>query len=253
MIRNILMVLVLLVTSYVTAQNEVLFNRATESYNAGEFQKAIEYYQKIIDNGKHSAELYFNMANAYYKRDEIGPSIYYYEKALLLKPNDPEILNNLGYAQNMRLDAIDKVPESAMTRFYNSVVGKFSFDQWAHFAVAMILLFVLAYLAYYLLRIAIQKRISFIISMFALLLCLVGITFAYLQYNAFTSNNPAIIFDREVVITSEPNKSSERIFTLHEGTKVNIEEELNDWMKIKIADGQTGWLPKETLKLLKDF
>lgn len=253
MIRNILIALVLLVSTHLTAQNEVLFNRATASYNAGEYQKAIDYYKEIIDNGKHSAELYFNMGNAYYKLEEVGPSIYFYEKALLLKPNDAEILNNLGYAQNMRLDAIDQIPESAMARFYNATIAKLSFDQWAYFAVAMVFLFVLAYIAYYLFRIAIQKRISFIISMVALLFCLAAISFAYMQYNAFKSINPAIIFDREVVITSEPNKSSERIFTLHEGTKVNVEEELNDWIKIKIADGQTGWLPKETLRLLKKF
>jgi tetratricopeptide (TPR) repeat protein len=251
--KNIVVLFVLFFTIGATAQNEVLFTRATDSYNAGEFEKAIEYYQRIIDNGKHSAELYFNMANAYYKRDEIGPSIYYYEKALLLKPNDPEILNNLGYAQNMRLDAIDTIPESAMTRFYNTVVGKFSFDQWAYFSVAMIFLFVLAYLAYYLLKIAIQKRISFTISMLALLLCIAALCFAYLQYDAYKSNNPAIIFEREVAITSEPNERSERIFTLHEGTKVNVLEELNNWMKIKIEDGQTGWLPSENLKLLKAF
>ena len=253
MIRNILVFFILLVVSSTSAQNEVLFNRATESYNSGDYEKAIEYYQKIIENGKHSAELYFNIANTYYKQNEIGPSVYYYEKALLLKPNDPEIINNLGYAQNTRLDAIENIPKSAMKRLYNVIVGKLSFDQWAYFAIAMILLFVFSYLAYYILYVALQKRISFIISMSALFLCVVSVTFAYLQYNNYKSNNPAIIYEREVVITSEPNKSSERIFTLHEGTKVNVEEELNDWIKIKIADGQTGWLPKETLKLLKDF
>lgn len=251
MIKNSIVILIFFFVSGLLAQNEVLFSKATDSYNAGDYGKAIEYYQRIIDNGKHSAELYFNMANAHYKRDEIGPSIYYYEKALLLKPNDSEILNNLSYAQNMRLDAIDTLPESAMTRFYNAFIGNFSFDQWAYFGVAMIIIFVLAYLAYYLLNNTLQKRFSFIVSIFALLLCVSSLSFAYLQYNAFNSDNPAIIFEREVVVTSEPNERSERIFTLHEGTKVNVLEELNDWMKIKIVDGQTGWIPSENLKLLK--
>jgi len=251
--KRILIILTFLFVSGLFAQNEVLFSRATDSYNAGDYEKAIEYYEKIIANGKHSAELYFNLGNAYYKQEEVGPSIYYYEKALLLKPNDPEIINNLGYSQNMRLDAIETVPESAITAFYNSVVGKLSFDQWAYLGVGMIILFVLAYLAYYILNVAIHKRISFILSVTALVLCIVSISFAYLQYNDFKSNNPAIVFVREVAITSEPNERSERIFTLHEGTKVNVLEELNSWMKIKIADGQTGWLPSKDIKLLKGF
>ncbi|MEX0315389.1 MAG: tetratricopeptide repeat protein, partial [Allomuricauda sp.] len=84
------------------AQNTALFNRATEQYNEGEYTKAIESYERILENGEHSAELYFNLGNCYYKLNAIGPSIFYYEKALLLKPNDSEILNNLSYAQNMR-------------------------------------------------------------------------------------------------------------------------------------------------------
>lgn len=253
MIKKIVVILVFLFASSTIAQNEVLFSRATDAYNAGDYGKAIEYYEKIIANGKHSAELYFNLGNAYYKRDEVAPSIYYYEKALLLKPNDPEIINNLGYSQNMRLDAIDTLPESAMRSFYNAIVGKLSFNQWAYFGVAMMILFVFAYLAYYILNIAIQKRISFIVSITALILSVIFISFAYLQFNDFKASNPAIIFVREVAVTSEPNERSERIFTLHEGTKVNVLEELNDWMKIRIADGQTGWLASENLKLLKAF
>ena len=53
--KNIVVLFVLFFTIGATAQNEVLFTRATDSYNAGEFEKAIEYYQRIIDNGKHSA------------------------------------------------------------------------------------------------------------------------------------------------------------------------------------------------------
>ncbi|MEM6540719.1 MAG: SH3 domain-containing protein, partial [Bacteroidota bacterium] len=39
----------------------------------------------------------------------------------------------------------------------------------------------------------------------------------------------------------------------HEGTKVNVMDTLENWYKIKIADGQTGWIPSESLKLVKDF
>jgi len=240
-------------TFTVFAQNNTLFEQATNAYNKGEFKKAIAFYEQIVNNKKHSANLYFNLGNCYYKLGEIGPSIFYYEKALLLNPGDPEIQNNLGYAQNMKLDAIEEMPESTFSRFYNSTIAKLSFDQWAYFAIGLMFLFVLAYVAYYLLQGASQKRFSFITSLAAIALCAISVCFAYLQYQKSISNNPAIIFSREVVVTSEPNDRSEKIFTLHEGTKVNILEKLGDWQKIKIADGQTGWLPETTLKLLKDF
>nr|WP_299386586.1 tetratricopeptide repeat protein [Allomuricauda sp.] len=235
------------------AQSSALFKEATDFYNQGEYTKAIENYEEILKKGEHSAELYFNLGNCHYKLNAIGPSIYNYEKALLLKPNDKEILNNLGYAQNMRLDAIEEMPKTDIGAFYNGVVNFLSFDQWSYLAVSLIILFVVAYLAYFFLRMASQKRIAFITSIFSLILGVLCVLLAYLQFQEFKNDNPAIIFTSEVKISSEPNNNSEVVFTLHEGTKVNVLEKLNNWNKIRLADGQTGWLLNENIRLLKDF
>ena len=235
------------------SQNNDLFTKATEHYNQGEFSKAIENYEQILKNGKHSSELYFNLGNCHYKLNAIGPSIYYYEKALLLSPNDSEILNNLGYAQNMRLDAIDELPKTEISQLYSSMVNLLSFDQWAYSAVVFVVLFVLGYLTYFFLRKANQKRIAFIGSIFFITLGTLCVLMAYLQYQEFKRFNPAIVFSKEVKISSEPNDNSEVIFSLHEGTKVNVLDQLNEWSKIRIADGQTGWMKKNNIKLLKSF
>lgn len=235
------------------AQAETLFDRATEAYNNGEYNKAIEYYQRILDSGQHSEEVYFNMGNAHYKLENIGPSIYFYEKALLLDPNDAETKNNLSYAQNMRLDAIEDLPQTALSKAYDGIINFLSYDQWAKLAILGMILFVIGYSAYYLLYRTFTKRLLFIGAFFFLGVAIVSFAFAYFSYQEYSRQNPAIIFSREVVVSSEPNERSERVFTLHEGTKVNVEEDLNDWAKIRIADGQTGWIPSDNLKLLKDF
>ncbi|WP_435623859.1 SH3 domain-containing protein [Flagellimonas sp.] len=235
------------------SQNTQLFAQATEQYNKGEYTKAIESYEQILQNGLHSAELYFNLANCHYKLNAIGPSIYFYEKALLLKPNDAEIKNNLKYAQNMRLDAVEEMPQTEIGKAYASIVNLFSFDGWAYLSVFLMIFFVFCYLAYYFLRNASHKRIAFVTSIFSMILGVIAVLLAYLQYQEFKSNNPAIVFAKEVKITSEPNENSEAVFILHEGTKVNVLDDLNDWRKIRLADGQTGWLRNEHVKLLKDF
>jgi len=235
------------------AQNTALFNKATEAYNAGDFNKAVEHYLAILSSGEHSSSVYYNLGNAYYKLNKIAPSIYYYEKALLLNPTDQDIKTNLGYAQNMTLDAIDTMPQTGFAKIYNDIVGKLHFDQWAYIAVACVVLFVLLYLAFYFLRFATQKRIAFISSFAALFIAIVAIVFASLQYSNYQSDQPAIVFDSEVPVNSEPNLRSQQVFQLHEGTKLQVIEELNDWYKIELSDGQTGWLNSESVKLLKDF
>jgi len=251
--KHLLSIFVMLIAFLGNAQNEAVFNRATDAYNNGDYQKAIDYYSDILDNGEHSAELYFNLGNAFYKLNEIAPSIYNYEKALLLAPNDEEIQNNLSYAQNMTLDAIEIMPETSLSKIYKAITGIMTFDQWSYTAVIFMFLFVLLYIAFYYFKYATSKRIAFIGSIVSLFISVMVVVFAFVQYNDFIADQPAIVYESEVQIKAEPNKRSEAIFVLHEGTKVNVLDELNEWKKIKIVDGKTGWVTAKSIKLLKDF
>lgn len=235
------------------AQNDVLFDNATKAYNEGNYQVAIDNYHEILKSGQHSAEVYFNLGNAYYKVNKIGPSIFYYEKALLLDPNDAEILNNLSYAQNMTIDAIEPMPQTSISRIVASVKNILTFDQWAYAAIIFMFLFVVLYLAFYFFQFADKKRIAFIASMICLLSMALSILFAVIQHRDFTQNRPAIIFASETAVKEEPNNRSNTLFDLHEGSKVFVEEELDEWNKIRLADGKNGWIPATELRKLKEF
>ena len=251
--RKIIFLIFTMISFWGVAQNNVLFDEATEAYNKGKYNQAIENYEKIIENGEHSAALYFNLGNAYYKLNKIAPSIYYYEKSLLLDPSDPEVKNNLGFARNMTLDAIDQMPETGIGKIFSGITGFLSFDQWAITSIVFILLFVLGYIAFYYLSYSSQKRIAFIASMASLVLSIVAVFIAYLEYTSYRAEQPAIVFENEVIVKSEPNNRSQETFRIHEGTKVFVLDTLSDWNKIKLADGKTGWLPSQNIKLLKDF
>ncbi|MFC4095622.1 tetratricopeptide repeat protein [Euzebyella saccharophila] len=251
--KQIISIFLFVVSFNAFSQNDALFKTATDAYNVGEYQNAIDSYLKILDNGMHSAELYYNLGNAYYKLNQIAPSIYYYEKALLLQPNDPEIKNNLAYAQNMTLDAIETLPQTGLSKIYNYIVGQFSFDQWAYLAVIFMFLFVLLYIAFYYFRYSSRKRLAFVSSMVCVFVAALAFVFAFLQYNEFKGDMPAIVFAGESSVKSEPNNRSQEAFELHEGTKVNVLDELNEWKKIQLPDGSIGWIPSEDIKVLKDF
>ena len=234
-----------------SAQNDSL--SATEYYNDGAYSKAVDNYQEILNNGEHSAALYYNLGNCYYKLNQIAPSIYYYEKALLLKPNDREVKNNLAFAQQMTLDAIEPLPESGISRIYNSVIGLLSFEQWAYLAVVLVILFVLAYLFFYYLRYASHKRIAFTIALVSVIMACISVVFAFFQRDNYLDDKPAIVFAPETRVMSEPNNRSSEVFVLHEGTKVSVIDELEDYNRISLADGKSGWIPAEDIKMLKDF
>ena len=251
--RKIIFLIITMISFWGGAQNNVLFDEATKAYNEGKYNEAIENYNKILDNGEHSAALYFNLGNAYYKLNKVAPSIYYYEKSLLLDPSDNEVKNNLSFARNMTLDAIEQMPETGIAKVFSEVTGFLSFDQWAITAIIFMLLFVFGYIAFYYLSYSSKKRVAFIGSMASLFISLIALLIAYLEYTSYRSEQPAIVFENEVIVKSEPNNRSQETFRIHEGTKVFVLDTLSDWNKIKLADGKTGWLPSTNIKLLKDF
>ncbi|WP_299365132.1 tetratricopeptide repeat protein [Winogradskyella sp.] len=238
---------------FVFSQNNQLFDEANALYNQGKYAEAIDKYESVLETGEHSAELYFNLGNANYKLNNIAPSVYYYEKALLLNPKDTDIKNNLAYAQNMTIDAIDKAPQVGFARIVNNVVNTFNTDTWAKIAIVGVMIFVLLFLMYHFSYATSRKRIAFIVSVFSLFLACFSVAMAFQKERLNSKDNPAIVFAQESRVKSEANRVSEEVFRLHEGTKVQVLESYEDWKKIQLSDNSTGWIPASDIKIIKSF
>ena len=251
--KQLFYIFFVLVSTTSFAQNETLFDQANTFYNEGNYTEALDKYMAVLDSGEHSAELYFNIANAHYKLNHIAPSIYYYEKALLLKPNDKDIQNNIAYARNMTIDDIDVVPEVGFSRLIKNATHTLSFDYWAMLSVGLVILFVLLFIVYYFSISTAKKRFAFVTSIACLLMAFVAVAFAFHKYDLDEKNQPAIVFASEAQIKTEPNLRSSESFKLHEGTKVQVLDTVSNWKKIRIDDGQTGWVLNEDIKMLKNF
>ncbi len=251
--RGIIVILIFCFSWFGFTQNDQHFEDANALYNNGKYAEAIDAYETILDSGEHSAELYFNLGNANYKLNNIAPSVYYFEKALQLNPNDEDIKNNLVYAQNMTIDAIDKVPQVGFSRIINNVVNTFNSNIWSKIAIASVLVFVLLFLVYYFSYATLRKRMSFFISIISLFVVCFSVAMAFQKDYLDRRDNPAIVFVQESRVKSEANKSSEEVFRLHEGTKVQVLETYKSWMKIQLSDNSVGWIPEEDIKLLKTF
>ncbi|MDN3491378.1 tetratricopeptide repeat protein [Winogradskyella bathintestinalis] len=233
------------------SQNDKIFDEANALYNDGKYAEAIDKYETILNSDQHSAELYFNLGNANYKLNNIAPSIYYYEKAAQLNTSDKEIQNNLAFAQNMTIDAIDKVPDVGFSKIINNVVNTFSTDTWAKIAVGGVLLFVIIFLAYHFSYSTTKKRIAFVTSIVSLIIACFSVAMAFQNEALEKKDNPAIVFSSESRVKTDPNQTSEEVFRLHEGTKVQTLETYDDWTKIQLSDNSTGWIPSKYIKTLK--
>ena len=251
--RKFIIIAVLIFGSNSFAQNMTLFEQGNALYNNGKYQEAIAKYESILDTEVHSAELYFNLGNAHYKLNHIAPSIYYYEKALLLNPNDEEIRNNLSFARNMTLDDIDVIPEVGISKVLNNTSNALSFDMWAYLSVFFVFISVALFVNYIISKNTKTKRLSFTGAFVSLFLMIAALTSALNKYSLDKNNNPAIVFAQESKVKNEPNLRSEEVFRLHEGTKVQVLDTVQNWKKIKLSDGKMGWISSEEIKLLNSF
>jgi hypothetical protein len=190
------------------------------------------------------------LGNAHYKLNNIGPSIYYYEKALQLDPNDSEVKNNLAFAENARIDAIEPLPKTVFSKWYQAIAGILSYEGWAMVSVGGSILFTVLFLLYYFATGEKRKRILFVSAMLAIVILIVALVLAFSTYGDAQNDRPAIIFSEEVEVKSEPNMGSSSSFLLHEGTKVQILAEEGNWVRIELSDGKDGWMPSSDLKKL---
>lgn len=248
--KVLLLFMMLFISFSAFSQNEKLFDQGKELYKNGKYQQAINAWMQILENGQTSSELYFNLGNAQYKLNQIGPSIYYYEKALQLSPNDADIKNNLAFAENARIDAIEPLPTSVFTKWYRNIADTFTFDGWAIAAVLFSILFIALFLLYYFSYTEIRKRLLFAASIVSMIVMVGAITMAFITYGDYNKNQHAIIFASQIEVKAEPSMGSNSAFVLHEGTKVEIIAKDGNWYRISLADGKDGWIPGSDLKQL---
>lgn len=248
--KQLIYILTFLFCTISVAQNNALFDEANTHYNNGKYTEAIKKYEAVLGSGQHSSELYFNLGNAHYKLNHIAPSIYYYEKALQLSPKDEAIQNNLAFAKNMTIDAIDTVPEIGLSKFVRKAINTFSFDVWAIFAVSLMVLFVVLFLMYYFTQLTNTKRFTFIASFASVFLACLFLAFAFQRQAMDKKDKPAIVFAQEAQVRTDPNLSGEESFRLHEGTKVQVLDTISNWKQIQLTDGKTGWVISDDIKEL---
>jgi tetratricopeptide (TPR) repeat protein len=225
-----------------------LFARGNDYYMQRQYSMAEQCYTRIVHLGYESGELYFNLGNALYKQDKIAAAILYYEKALLLNPGDEDINENLALANARIVDKINAIPEFFVTRWVNSLRGLFSPDTWAVISLAMFLIGLAGLLIYYVSSSNGLRKVSVNAGFVLLGLALLSLVLMITRIRDIQRHDNAIIMSSSVTARSSPDEQSTNVFVLHEGTKVSITDSVQNWKEIRIADGNTGWIPGEALE-----
>lgn len=221
-----------------------------KAYMEGAYDKAVEEYCAILEGGEYSLELYYNLANAYFKMENIGKAILYYNKALRIAPSQEDVLHNLAIAETRTKDKITAVPEFFLHRWMRVVRNSVSCNAWGALSVlffALILTFVLLFLLAS--RLGVRKA-GFYGALCSLLLFVATTAFAISSRNDILTKDEAVVMSSAISVKSSPDRSATDLFVLHEGTKLRIVAEFDEWIEVVIADGKKGWTERKNIETI---
>ena len=240
-LKTLIITLLVSISSFASDQ---LFEKANKAYNNSDYTSAITIYDSILTIGLESSELYYNLGNCHYKAQDWANAIWHYEKSLKLEKNDKTI-QNLELANLKIIDRIEDIPQLFYKKWWSSFISIFNTFSWQ---LISILIIWLALTIKILSQFTNYKKEHFLSILYSL--ALISFFATYCSYERNITKKEAIIFSSSVVVNSAPSNNSIDLFSLHSGSKVLIIDNIGDWINIRIANGNEGWINHSEVKIL---
>lgn len=239
--------LIFILSLFICSQNfasEQVFELGNMQYVNENYSAAISIYDSILISGLESSELYYNLGNCHYKTNDWANAIWHYEKSLQLNNNE-KTKHNLELVKLKIIDRIEPLPQLFYKKWWINLTQNLSTQVWQILTLfGMGFIFILQLISQF--TSLKNKLITKIFSAITVIILLITQT-SY--HNNFTKKE-AIIFSETITVNSAPTSSSTNLFTLHAGSKVEIIDTIGDWINIKIANGNSGWIAQNSIKEL---
>lgn len=243
--RFSLIPLLLIVALTARAQSpEQLFQQANGLYQDGKIAEARDLYEKIVSNGYVSEDLYYNLGNVYYRLGDLGHAILNYERAHRLAPADEDLRHNLQLANLRVTDRIEPTPRLFVWDYWDSMKGSVS-TSTAMWVAYVLFVFLIVAVAFFMLGQSYGLRKAALLGGIVCALFLVGSgLFLWDKVSDDNRRDEAIILAAITTIKNSPDPKSSDAFVLHAGVKVRVIDSVNEWIKIRLADGKVGWMER---------
>lgn len=248
--RFIKYLLILILISPLNALSQYIpdsMQQAGEYYRNGEFDKAIKIYEELISEGYEGTALYFNLANSYYRIGQLGYAILNYERALKISPSDEDVKHNLAFANLSTVDRIQPLPTFFLFEWWESLLTALSVNGWTYLAYFFFIVLLLLITFYFFAKTVSQQKIILFSGLANLIVFALIVLLLIVKINREQTHISGVIIEQSITVKNSPDEKSTDAFVIHEGLKVKLEDKLDNWVKIRLADGKVGWVENDAV------
>ncbi len=213
-----------------------VFADGIKQYKAGKFKEAAAAFESLAAGPVNNPYLYYNIGNAYLKAGDLGRAVLWYERAKRIIPNDPDLAFNLDYAMSFVKDKKESSPDILGVLFF-----------WDRLFPAKIIQGAAVFLSFFFfawssVRVVKNRKIFSGLGMIFCVIFVLVTLMALVQYHQKASRINAVIVQNEVPVRSGTADTATKLFSLHAGTKVSVEDEREGYLKIRFSKDRVGWV-----------
>ncbi len=223
-----------------------LFSQANELYQQADYEQAVQLYEQCIAEAP-SADVYYNLGNAYFKQGDLSHAIIAYERSLRLNPRDKDCRHNLAFAKTQIIDNVED-NTFILSSWATLIRNQLTQSTWLILSIVFWCVMLITLLLYSSTPLPLPARkAAFHLAWISLLFAIIMGLNAHSLHRRDTLRQEAIITQGIVNAKASPDRSGTELFTLHEGTKVTVDETLGDWSNIHVGN-HVGWIPTSNLE-----
>ena len=231
----------------VDVETSIMYENGMDAYRKGQYDLAIQEFESIISNNWNSPELYYNLGNAFYRSGNIAGAVWAFESCLNLSPTHEDAKYNLKLTNLKVIDRMDLPAPPFYLKWYLSIKERYTPSKWLNISLFILLLFILLISTSRLTSFPVLSKLQGI--MMTILFMILFLTL----HSIWTENSYdlGIIYSPQVEARSEPNQFSTRLFEVHDGLRVSINQAVDDWVEIELLDGKMGWINNNQIRLIR--
>ncbi len=223
-----------------------LFQKANEAYRAGDYGQAASGYESLVKEGIKDANVYYNLGNVYFKQKRLGLAILHYELAKRFNPRDGDIRFNLNYTRGL-LEYRVEGRKNWYFKALGSVSGFFTLQEIGVIALFFGVLLWASWIIILFLGPGKRRERFRKMALFFTLLTL-GLWIVKGYY--VKAYREAVVLKPEAAVRYGPSHKDQVALKLAEGLKVRVKKKSDDWYRVSLDNGETGWMNEEDLGVI---